>query len=231
MNSPQEKEQNPGSEKQIYKRTISYSNRLQKPKKKLESIQKICLYAFFACLIIVGVLVVLAIFPLRSTDPDSNSFKKAEAFLQELKDGNTSNIPERANSVLVQRIKDQSTTNMPKEFAQSYNQALVHSWEITDIYPENNEIIVAVEISSLDPQSFSVSDLSYGLRDVLNETLKEHPEYQQSDVDLEMMSTELRMEAYDYLMNKLDEANQITLPVEIVLDSSEQHIIDVRDMD
>ncbi len=133
--------------------------------------------------------------------------------------------------MLVQRIKDQSTTNMPKEFAQSYNQALVHSWEITDIYPENNEIIVAVEISSLDPQSFSVSDLSYGLRDVLNETLKEHPEYQQSDVDLEMMSTELRMEAYDYLMNKLDEANQITLPVEIVLDSSEQHIIDVRDMD
>lgn len=133
--------------------------------------------------------------------------------------------------MLVQRIKDQSTTNMPKEFAQSYNQALVHSWEITDIYPENNEIIVAVEISSLDPQSFSVLDLSYGLRDVLNETLKEHPEYQQSDVDLEMMSTELRMEAYDYLMNKLDEANQITLPVEIVLDSSEQHIIDVRDMD
>ncbi len=197
---------------------------------RLKNAQRICLYAFIGCLAAAAVVFSILFLPDLLASEESLARKSADSFLESLQNDDTesaesvdlSGFP--IGSVLLSVSED---SQMPESFSQAYGQAVIHSWKFEDLNREQDEIVMKLTLTTLDPDTFSVSMLREDLQDVLNQSAEDFSD-ESDEEDSEALRQALADQAYDYLNARLEEAEYHDVPVIITASSDGRTILSVR---
>ena len=228
MNPEQEKQKSPVSS-QKNSQTLSL---IRKTSRNLKGAEKICLYAFFGCLIAAGLVLAFVFLPDFFSTPESRAMKTAENYLSALKNGESWNTDLESDFYLIRKIQDIDPDRelaMPAEFKKAYDSALIKSWELSDLNRDGETIVIHAEVETLDPDTFSVSQLRSPLQNELNEVMAEQNDaYDLSKPDQQdELKKVLREAAYNFLSQKLEEADYNQVDMDIILNSDGNQVLRV----
>lgn len=205
---------------------------IRKTSRNLKSAEKICLYAFFGCLICAGLILAFVFLPDFFSTPESRAMKTAESYLSALKSGDSWSTDLEPDFYLIRKVQDldpESESAMPAEFRKAYDSALIKGWELSDLNRDGETIVIHAEVETLDPDTFSVSQLRAPLQNELNEVMAD----QNGSFDLskpdqqDELKKVLREAAYNFLSQKLEESDYTQVDMDIILNSDGNQVLQV----